>query len=244
MMVFKNGTISSDTCNTHYCSTNDSFNPEGGGEQHYKKRKQTENFHHDSQNSFCAPTFCTSIAPEQQNSKSPYITTVCQQHHQSKKDESNYSNYSTTERGGSKEQRNVEVDDNQQQQHHHHPNCCLNLRESCVDSPCVSIQQPVLGGSTTSTHQKHIESDTSGIIGSTNSATVVTIGLDGNTRFNVHSKKLIDEREKSFVSSELRTFKASKSEQSSNINKHSINEHESKTAVDPKSNNADVVDES
>ena len=118
-------------------------------------------------------------------------------------------------------------DDGQQHPHQHHPNCCLNLRESCVDSPCVSIQQPLLinnpsdatSTSTSNQNEKIEANNISGATASTNpSATVVTIGLDGNTGFNVYSKKILDERDQCFATSDLRTFKSTKKESSNNTN--------------------------
>ena len=223
-MVVREDTISSNTCNTHYCSVNDSFNPQGVGETH-KKGKQTEKNNQESSNHpFCTSASCRSIVTEDEhNSKSTPI--MCHQHHQQQIPTKNESNYSVTNTRVI-QQLNNEVDANskqqqEQNQHQHHPNCCLNLRESCVDSPCVSIQQPLYGNnngnSATSTNEKDIETVNSGVIGnSATSATVVTIGLDGNTGFNVHSKKLLDERNQSFSSTELRTFKTTKSEPCNN----------------------------
>ena len=220
---------------THYCSVNDAhLNPQGVGE-HHKNRKQTieNNASRDEStvHSFCGPSSAThtsSISTEHQSnliSTSSIIPCQQQQEQQiSTKNESNYSGVKESERVG---QLNVESNDHSN--HHHHPNCCLNLRESCVDSPCVSIQQQLnVNHNTTnnieveaSSHQKDIETGdcNSEVIGSTNSSsassatTVVTIGLEGKTGFNVHSKKLLDDERdipKSFASTELKSFKTGK----------------------------------
>ena len=237
MMMGSTATNSCTNNTTHYCSVNDAhLNPQGVGE-HHKNRKQTieNNVSRDENtvHSFCGPsssaTNSSSISTEHQsnlNSTSSIIPCHQQQEQElSTKIESNYAGVKESERVG---QLNVESNDHSNH-HHHHPNCCLNLRESCVDSPCVSIQQQsnvnhnvtnnVEGE--TSCLQKDIETGdcNSEVIGSTNSssassaATVVTIGLDGKTGFNVHSKKLFnDERDiqKSFASTELKTFKTGK----------------------------------
>ena len=221
-MVVREDAINSNTCNTHYCSVNDPFNPQGVGKNH-KEGKQIEKNNQECSNpSLCTSASCRSIITEHEhNSKSTPI--MCHQQHRQHISTKNESNYSVTTTKTIQQSKNeVDVDSKQQQeQHQHHPNCCLNLRESCVDSPCVSIQQPLYGnnnGNTAiDTNEKDIETVNSGVIGnSANSATVVTIGLDGNTGFNVHSKKLLDERNQSFASTELRTFKTTKSEPCNN----------------------------
>ena len=259
MMVMKKDVMNGTARNSHYCSVNDSINPQGVGEEHNKKVKQSHNHHDESSNLFCTPSSASaSSASVEQHNKNNSTTsnTITSCHHQHpssstsstvvaaaassctslSKNESNYSNYSSTaetrlKSSNQQPQRNDNVietdDDGQQHPHQHHPNCCLNLRESCVDSPCVSIQQPLLSNnpsdatSTSTNHQnEHIEANNiSGATASTNpSATVVTIGLDGNTGFNVYSKKILDERDQCFATSDLRTFKSTKKESSNNTN--------------------------
>ena len=234
-MVVREDTNSSNTCNTHYCSVNDPFNPKGVGKTHKQGKQIDTNNQECSSHSVCTSVSCRSIVTEDEhNSKSTPI--ICQQQHRQHISTKNDCNYSVTTTKAM-QQSNNEVDANSTQQqeknqHQHHPNCCLNLRESCVDSPCVSIQQPLYGnnnGNTaTNTNEKDIETVNAGVIGnSTNSATVVTIGLDGNTGFNVHSKKLLDERNQSFASTQLKTFKTTKSEPCNNsLNKSDIKRKE------------------
>ena len=231
------GSIATNSCSnssTHYCSVNDAhLNPEGITE-HNKNGKQTidNNASRDegvihSFGSQPSATHPSSIASTVPNSNSTSSVIPCQLLEQqlSTKNESNYSGVKETERVGKS---NVESNDNSNH-HHHHPNCCLNLRESCVDSPCVSFQQQLNvnhistnnAEGESSSHQKEIETcdGNSEIIRPTNSsvassaATVVTIGLDGKTGFNVHSKKLLNDEQniqKSFSSNELKTFKTGK----------------------------------
>ena len=258
-MVMKKDVMNGTACNSHYCSVNDSINPQGVGEEYNKKVKQSHNHHDESSNLFCTPSSASaSSASVEQHNKNNSTTsnTITSCHHQHpssstsstavaaaassssslSKNESNYSNYSSTaetrlKSSNQQPQRNDNVietdDDGQQHPHQHHPNCCLNLRESCVDSPCVSIQQPLLSNhpsdaaSTSTNHQnENIQANNmSGATASTNpSATVVTIGLDGNTGFNVYSKKILDERDQCFATSDLRTFKSTKKESSNNTN--------------------------
>ena len=258
-MVMKKDVMNGTACNSHYCSVNDSINPQGVGEEYNKKVKQSHNHHDESSNLFCTPSSASaSSASVEQHNKNNSTTsnTITSCHHQHpssstsstavaaaassssslSKNESNYSNYSSSAETRLKSrnqqpQRNDNVietdDDGQQHPHQHHPNCCLNLRESCVDSPCVSIQQPLLSNhpsdaaSTSTNHQnENIQANNmSGATASTNpSATVVTIGLDGNTGFNVYSKKILDERDQCFATSDLRTFKSTKKESSNNTN--------------------------
>ena len=231
------GSIATNSCSnrtTHYCSVNDEhLNPQGVDE-HPKNRKQTmEKCVSRDQNAvhlFCSPpstATVSSISSDQQpdsNLTSSVIPCLQQEQQLLPKSESVYSGGRENERVG-----NSNIESNDHSNHHHHPNCCLNLRESCVDSPCVSIQQNLNVNNIptnnvegeTSSYQKAIKTgdNNSEVISSTNSslassaATVVTIGLDGKTGFNVHSKKLLnDERniQKSFSSTELKTFKAGK----------------------------------
>ena len=258
MMVMKKDVMNGTACNSHYCSVNDSINPQGVGEEYNKKVKQSHNHHDESSNLFCTPSSASaSSASVEQHNKNNSTTsnTITSCHHQHpssstssavaaaassssslSKNESNYSNYSSTaetrlKSSNQQPQTNDNVietdDDGQQHPHQHHPNCCLNLRESCVDSPCVSIQQPLLSNnpsdatstSTSNQNEKIEANNISGATASTNpSATVVTIGLDGNTGFNVYSKKILDERDQCFATSELRTFKSTKKESSNNVN--------------------------
>ena len=259
MMVMKKDVMNGTACNSHYCSVNDSINPQGVGEEYNKKVKQSHNHHDESSNLFCTPSSASaSSASVEQHNKNNSTTsnTITSCHHQHpssstsstavaaaassstslSKNESNYSNYSSTaetrlKSSNQQPQTNDNVietdDDGQQHPHQHHPNCCLNLRESCVDSPCVSIQQPLLSNnpsdatstSTSNQNEKIEANNISGATASTNpSATVVTIGLDGHTGFNVYSKKILDERDQCFATSDLRTFKSTKKESSNNTN--------------------------
>ena len=147
-MVVREETISSNTCNTHYCSVNDPFDPQGVGKNHKEGKQKDKNNQECSSHSFCTSASCRSIITEdEKNSKfNPIMGHHQLRHPLSTKNESNYS-VTTTK---AIQQSNNEVDVNskqqhEQNQHQHHPNCCLNLRESCVDSPCVSIQQPLYG---------------------------------------------------------------------------------------------------
>ena len=220
---------------THYCSANDAhLNPQGLGEHNKNEIQTTENSISRDQSavhSFCSPPSTTanisSISNEQQpNLNSTSSVIPCQQPGQqlSTKNESIYAVGKDNERVG-----HINIENSDHSNHHHHPNCCLNLRESCVDSPSVSIQQNLNANDRCSnnaegetlSHQKEIETGdgNSEVVSSNNSSlassatTVVTIGLDGKTGFNVHSKKLLnDERniQKSFSSTELKTFKTGK----------------------------------
>ena len=119
MMVMKKDVMNGTACNSHYCSVNDSINPQGVGEEYNKKVKQSHNHHGESSNLFCTPssTSASSASVEQHNkNNSTTSNTITSCHHQHpssstsstavaaaassstslSKNESNYSNYSST----------------------------------------------------------------------------------------------------------------------------------------------------
>ena len=197
MVVNSNGT-NSNMCPDSDCSTNDCISHQGVGDGN-KKREQTESYEATS-NTFRTSVSTSTLAASQHL---PCPTTNFQQ-----QQIRNESNCSTMDRV---KQERLKHNGNEQQLHQHHPNCCLNLRESCVDSPCISIQ-PQLGSSTLiSQNDNNILS--SGVIASSNTATVVTIGSNGTTGFKAHSKRIVVDSGLKAPATALSTFKNSKSNQ-------------------------------